>query len=243
MNGRNEADDPAWSGIRDEWQRQHTAEQEITSSLRWLRKSGNCLCDSYIERENRRREMFPSIHADDDFLPFQTEADTHLADAMKKASTYNAGFDKRIEAIALRIFRERSMDKEEFDPAELVGLVYAVASSLWYDRQEAGHGARPIGRLEEENQHLRGQVGNLYRKLERKRGKGGTRSVTRAMREEVLSRDGYACLNCGATEDLHIDHVVAFSDGGKCAVENLQTLCRTCNIRKGTRFLDLRVAA
>ena len=64
----------------------------------------------------------------------------------------------------------------------------------------------------------------------------------------VLERDGYACVACGATEDLTVDHVKPVSlfdqddwdndrghDPDHCA-----TLCRSCNSRKGDRP-ELRV--
>jgi hypothetical protein len=55
-------------------------------------------------------------------------------------------------------------------------------------------------------------------------------------RREVYERDGWACRHCGGTDDLTLDHVVPRSRGGGDEIENLQTLCRPCNSRKGTRF-------
>lgn len=51
----------------------------------------------------------------------------------------------------------------------------------------------------------------------------------------IFERDGYRCLHCGTTEDLTIDHIHPKSRGGTDAVDNLQTLCRSCNCRKGAR--------
>lgn len=58
-----------------------------------------------------------------------------------------------------------------------------------------------------------------------------------AHREKVFSRDSYTCVFCGATEDLTLDHILPISKGGGNELSNLQTLCRSCNSRKGARLL------
>ena len=45
----------------------------------------------------------------------------------------------------------------------------------------------------------------------------------------------YACVECGTTHDITIDHKVPLSRGGGDDVSNLQFLCRSCNSRKGTK--------
>lgn len=37
---------------------------------------------------------------------------------------------------------------------------------------------------------------------------------------------------------LHIDHIYPVDLGGKCFLDNLQVLCRTCNLRKSNHVLD-----
>ena len=54
------------------------------------------------------------------------------------------------------------------------------------------------------------------------------------------NRDGWACLRCGATEWLQVDHIVPFSLGGGWTWDNLQTLCRSCNCSKGTKTINYR---
>ena len=64
------------------------------------------------------------------------------------------------------------------------------------------------------------------------------------LRFKVLQRDQFRCRLCGrspATElscKLHVDHVLAFSKGGKTILENLQTLCSTCNVGKSNRSIE-----
>lgn len=64
--------------------------------------------------------------------------------------------------------------------------------------------------------------------------------VTRAMRYDVLRRDGFRCVRCGrGREDgvkLHVDHIKPVSRGGKSVMDNLQTLCEDCNCGKGNKY-------
>lgn len=58
------------------------------------------------------------------------------------------------------------------------------------------------------------------------------------LRHEVFVRDGYKCLECGATnkdEKLEVDHIIPVAHGGTDELENLQTLCRVCNLAKSHR--------
>jgi len=55
----------------------------------------------------------------------------------------------------------------------------------------------------------------------------------------IFRRDGYCCKHCGeefSRHQLELDHIKPISTGGNNAIENLQTLCRTCNRKKGNRF-------
>ena len=53
----------------------------------------------------------------------------------------------------------------------------------------------------------------------------------------VWSRDGGVCVRCGAAKDLHFDHIIPFSRGGSDESENIQLLCRTCNLTKSARLV------
>jgi 5-methylcytosine-specific restriction protein A len=59
-----------------------------------------------------------------------------------------------------------------------------------------------------------------------------------ALRHEVFKRDGYRCVDCGATNKertLHVDHIIPVSQGGSDELSNLQTLCDKCNFSKNNR--------
>jgi hypothetical protein len=55
------------------------------------------------------------------------------------------------------------------------------------------------------------------------------------VRWEVWERDNFTCQICGARRFLAIDHINPESKGGSLDTANLQTLCKSCNSRKGDR--------
>ncbi|WP_342772409.1 HNH endonuclease [Nocardioides marmoriginsengisoli] len=60
--------------------------------------------------------------------------------------------------------------------------------------------------------------------------------ISSRLREAVYRRDGFACIQCGSTDELSLDHIHPWSLGGTDDFANLQTLCRSCNSRKGARI-------
>lgn len=65
-----------------------------------------------------------------------------------------------------------------------------------------------------------------------KRLRHAQRSKARRRREKVFFRDKYECRRCGAQSNLTIEHIIPLSQGGTSAMDNLQTLCFRCNMRK-----------
>jgi hypothetical protein len=59
--------------------------------------------------------------------------------------------------------------------------------------------------------------------------------ITTDKRRTIYERDAYRCQMCDGWEDLTIDHIVPRERGGTNDMDNLQTLCRKCNSRKGIR--------
>lgn len=57
----------------------------------------------------------------------------------------------------------------------------------------------------------------------------GPRKVGKNLREAVFERDGYKCVRCGSDDHPQADHILPQSCGGPHSLENLRTLCRSCN--------------
>lgn len=62
------------------------------------------------------------------------------------------------------------------------------------------------------------------------------RDISERLKVQVLIRDGNKCRLCGITvtgENIHFDHIKAWSKGGETVLENLQVLCAEHNLAKG----------
>lgn len=62
--------------------------------------------------------------------------------------------------------------------------------------------------------------------------------LNNTMREATKKRDGEKCNYCGSTHELEIDHILPVSKGGNSNAENLQVLCKQCNILKFNHIVN-----
>ena len=64
--------------------------------------------------------------------------------------------------------------------------------------------------------------------------------VSDSLRYDVLNRDGFRCVVCGASSNegarLHVDHIIPIAKGGKSEIGNLRTLCERCNMGKSDKI-------
>ncbi len=64
-----------------------------------------------------------------------------------------------------------------------------------------------------------------------------TRVIPSDVKVEVWRRDNGRCVKCGATDNLHLDHILPFSRGGtSLSAENIQILCARHNLEKRDRI-------
>ena len=89
---------------------------------------------------------------------------------------------------------------------------------------------------DERLRRLREQVAN-FEAIETNTGREKTRRpLPDDVKLLVWSRDGGACVKCGSQSELHFDHIIAFARGGSDESENIQLLCRSCNLSKSNRL-------
>ena len=60
--------------------------------------------------------------------------------------------------------------------------------------------------------------------------------ISPGLRTQVFERDEYRCKHCGTHKNLRADHIYPESKGGATTLENLQTLCHSCNSIKGAKL-------
>lgn len=64
------------------------------------------------------------------------------------------------------------------------------------------------------------------------------RNINLRLRFLVMKRDDFKCCICGRSPattqgiELQVDHIIPWSKGGESTIDNLQTLCRDCNLGK-----------
>ena len=67
--------------------------------------------------------------------------------------------------------------------------------------------------------------------------------VDNATRAKVFARDGHVCLACGTARSSQLDHITAVYHEGSNEIDNLQTLCKHCNVFKATQHISFRVSS
>ena len=64
-----------------------------------------------------------------------------------------------------------------------------------------------------------------------------SRIIPTSVKLEVWKRDGGKCVTCGATDELHFDHILPYSKGGtSLKAENIQLLCTRHNLEKSAKI-------
>jgi Tfp pilus assembly protein PilF len=76
--------------------------------------------------------------------------------------------------------------------------------------------------------------------LEKRQAQLERSKMTQSMRYDVLKRDNFKCKICGRSVkdgiQLHVDHIIPISKGGKTEMNNLQILCNMCNFGKSDKL-------
>lgn len=67
--------------------------------------------------------------------------------------------------------------------------------------------------------------------------RGRRRHIPRTLRRMVFARDGDKCQVCGTDRRLTVDHLHPYIYGGTDDLDNLRTLCHSCNARRGAARL------
>lgn len=66
--------------------------------------------------------------------------------------------------------------------------------------------------------------------------------IPKQTRRVLIRRAGFCCMVCkrvyrGRYDYMHIDHIQPIARGGKATLDNLQVLCRSCNLQKSDHII------
>ena len=63
-----------------------------------------------------------------------------------------------------------------------------------------------------------------------------SRHIKNDVQAEAMRRAEGRCEKCGSGSDLQYDHIIPFSEGGGSQIDNIQVLCKDCNLRKSNKI-------
>lgn len=109
--------------------------------------------------------------------------------------------------------------------SELIGTIQLPTFNLLFQNQ-IEHSGSPALQAHPVRPTLKAQA--TERKL-----------ITNAMRYDVMKKDSFCCVLCGATgkdDKLVVDHITPIAKGGKTTRDNLRTLCFSCNSGKSNKI-------
>lgn len=116
-------------------------------------------------------------------------------------------------------------------------LAYEMAEEcgpMWWQDHGDGEGSVAIEIIRQAFTDLGYSQPSVYTPPKRSNRK----RISARKRLNVYERDGYACVTCGTHENLTIDHIHPVSKGGTNDMDNLQTMCHSCNARKGAKIVE-----
>ena len=83
---------------------------------------------------------------------------------------------------------------------------------------------------------IRAAVANMEAAIEFAKSGPRRESIPEDVKMVVWARDGGACVRCGSKQNLHFDHIIPVVKGGASSEENIQLLCKTCNLKKADKI-------
>lgn len=98
----------------------------------------------------------------------------------------------------------------------------AAATGIYYFRDKA----RIAGLI------LEAAVGRVNQTIVEKTSGSPSRHIPRDVRQRVWQRYGGQCAECASDQYLEFDHVIPVARGGSNGDNNIQLLCRRCNLKK-----------
>lgn len=185
-----------------------------------------------------------------------------MSDAMKKISSNKSNYvmyqEEIKEFVKFGEFKQdigrmkknklTKIEKRLFDSMQKKAVItFSVYVELILTNIEGRYITRKYATFDEED------VRNLIRRLHDKNGdfyrdrdiwdaicRVERGKVSNKMRFAIYKRDHNRCCYCGRGGKwvrLEVDHIIPIAKGGKSTMDNLQTLCHDCNVKKGDKLM------
>ncbi|MBQ7779777.1 MAG: HNH endonuclease [Clostridia bacterium] len=185
----------------------------------------NKLLHDYCKvHEDQFNDIIPLAHKNFCLLPEYNEKASNI---LGGKSYYSSKIMKMLEN---RIFRESML----FPPTTLILVIHIKYVS-------------PMGRNSYYNRYtydingISACLEEIKKESSIEQEKKRQRSMMNdSLRYDIMKRDGFKCVLCGATQNdgakLHVDHIFPIAKGGKTEPRNLRTLCDRCNLGKKDKY-------
>lgn len=199
---------------------------------------------SFTRKEFEQRTKYSATLIYKYFNKFSSALEEAGITPLKKSMKYND--DDRFENL-LTVWtfygRQPNYSEMQKDPSVIGPKSYVSAWGNWTNALQAfveKVNSNKVDGSESSNEYAyKKDMGN--NEFKKRIPKTDRREIPIGLRFDVLKRDNYKCVICGrnpATNmncHLQVDHILAWSKGGKTLKENLQTLCSICNIGKSNK--------
>lgn len=78
------------------------------------------------------------------------------------------------------------------------------------------------------------EIRELYNSYKERRRRACAFTSKPEIRKAVFEKHGEQCRKCKSKENLELDHIIPIAKGGEDVIDNLQPLCKNCNVSKGS---------
>lgn len=84
--------------------------------------------------------------------------------------------------------------------------------------------------------YIEQSIKRFHRQLDLQQTAGTSRHIPQSVKNAVWLRCQGRCVQCASTQYLEFDHIIPFSKGGSNSENNIQILCRACNLAKSNQL-------
>lgn len=196
------------------------AEANIPKTSQDVKRAGCASLPSFVsERRNMARApLIQFLKACSLCLYFPISQMLDAKDTEIFNSPFGGGVNRRIDLMGC-------LDLEDEDIERLTEAMEAGDPEMFRSYIRNKYGLEHVYNYEDYQHYLDRQE----RRKQRRKG------LSPRLVLEVFRRDGFKCKACGKSENLTLDHIIPYIEGGEDLVSNLQTLCQECNSSKGAR--------